>query len=97
MWEASRLMNAGDMLVSVCSLPQLLAMKRAAGRAGEDAPLTFEAVQAAQQRRWCAATPAERLRALQDLYGFVLACGAVTRDRARREQSRLARWNRPAP
>lgn len=68
-----------------------------AGHAGGDAPLTFEAVQAAQRRRWRAATPAERMQALQDLYDFALACGAVARDRARREQSQLAHWNRPAP
>lgn len=39
MWEASRLMNAGGVLVRVCSLPQLLAMKRAAGRAQDQADI----------------------------------------------------------
>jgi hypothetical protein len=71
-----------------------MSSKAAEGKVADNAPLDFAAVQAAQRRRWRAATPTERMQALQSLYDFALACGALTRDRARREQAQLALWNR---
>jgi hypothetical protein len=50
LWEASLLSSAGDVQVRVCSLPHLLAMKRAAGRSQDQADIEALAPEAGHEQ-----------------------------------------------